>query len=67
MRRAIYRDGALAKYAEFYAEHTRELIKLRSFQTGPGKRAVNIVRDVINIVPVHWVCEEIVCIKPSRK
>ncbi|CAG8505142.1 15835_t:CDS:10 [Acaulospora colombiana] len=59
MRRALYRDGALPKYAEFYGEHTRELIKLRSFQSGPGKRAVNIVRDVINIVPVHWVCEEI--------
>ncbi|PVF94289.1 heme peroxidase [Serendipita vermifera] len=59
MRRALYRDGALPKYAEFYGEHTRELIKLRSFQSGPGKKAVNIVRDVINVVPVHWVCEEI--------
>jgi linoleate 10R-lipoxygenase len=50
----------MEEYADFYLETTRDLIKRRSFVTGSNKRAVNIVRDVINVVPVHWACEEVV-------
>lgn len=60
MTKVIYRDGAMERYAEFYRTTTRSLIERRSFSSGRNKRAVNIVRDVINIVPVHWICEEIV-------
>ncbi|CAG7848099.1 Psi-producing oxygenase A AltName: Full=Fatty acid oxygenase ppoA; Includes: RecName: Full=Linoleate 8R-lipoxygenase; Includes: RecName: Full=9,12-octadecadienoate 8-hydroperoxide 8R-isomerase [Serendipita indica DSM 11827] len=59
MHAALYRDGAMKKYAEFYQREATRLIRLRSFETGPKSRGVNIVRDVINIVPVHWVSEEL--------
>ncbi|KIM21654.1 hypothetical protein M408DRAFT_333328 [Serendipita vermifera MAFF 305830] len=59
MYKAIYRDGAKERYAEFYKATTRKLIERHSFASGPNRRAVNIAHDVLNIVPVHWVCEEI--------
>ncbi|KIM21658.1 hypothetical protein M408DRAFT_29362 [Serendipita vermifera MAFF 305830] len=46
----------------FYKATTRKLIERRSFASGPNRRAVNITHDVLNIVPAHWVCEEITVI-----
>ncbi|KAG8813137.1 hypothetical protein FRC17_001659, partial [Serendipita sp. 399] len=56
---ALNRNGAMDQYSQYYGEHTRRLLKLRSFKSGADRYAVNVVRDVINIVPVHWMCEEI--------
>jgi linoleate 10R-lipoxygenase len=56
----------MEQYAEFYQATTRKLIERRTFVTGSNKRAVNIVRDVLNIVPVHWVCEEVVSTYVTR-
>ncbi|KAG8813511.1 hypothetical protein FRC19_002379, partial [Serendipita sp. 401] len=56
---ALTRTGAMDNYAKYFREHTRRLLKLRSFRSGPNRYAVNIVRDVINVIPIHWICEEI--------
>lgn len=51
-------DPSLATY---FAKKTEELIKSKSFDhVGKGVRYVDIVRDVINLVPVHWISQEIV-------
>ncbi|KIM27391.1 hypothetical protein M408DRAFT_24606 [Serendipita vermifera MAFF 305830] len=59
MYKAIYRDGAKERYAVFYKATTRKRIERRSLASGPNRGAVNITHDVLNIAPVHRVCEEV--------
>ncbi|CAE6468800.1 unnamed protein product [Rhizoctonia solani] len=43
----------------WYAAKTNELIKDKSFSMSKGPtRTVDIVRDVLNLVPVYWVSQE---------
>jgi len=47
-----------AEIAKFFFEKTRELIKSNSFNlSGSKTRSVNIVRDVLKAVPIHWVAD----------
>lgn len=49
------------KFAEFFASKTEGLIKAKSFEhVGSKVQYVDIVRDVVNLVPLHWICQEIV-------
>jgi cytochrome P450 len=59
MYRALYSPGALDHYAGFYGSTTARLIGLKSYESRKGTMNVDIVRDVINLVPVHWICEEV--------
>ena len=45
----------------FYRDLTRKLIKTKSYTVSglPGKR-VDIVRNVINLLAVHWVSDYLV-------
>ncbi|CAE6443003.1 unnamed protein product [Rhizoctonia solani] len=44
---------------KWYAEKTTELIKEKSFSMSKNStRTVDIVRDVLNLVPVYWVSQE---------
>ncbi|KAH7335533.1 heme peroxidase [Rhizoctonia solani] len=44
---------------EWYAAKTTELIKEKSFSMSKNStRTVDIVRDVLNLVPVYWVSQE---------
>ncbi|KAF9042906.1 heme peroxidase [Panaeolus papilionaceus] len=48
------------KFAEFFASKTEGLIKAKSFEhVGSKVQYVDIVRDVVNLVPLHWICQEI--------
>lgn len=43
--------------AAYFSEKTRSLIETKSFaQVKSDSRHVDIVKDVINLVPVHWIC-----------
>jgi len=46
--------------AAYFSQKTEDLIKTKSFKhVGKGINYVDVVRDVINLVPVHWVSEKI--------
>ncbi|KAH9475928.1 Linoleate 10R-lipoxygenase [Psilocybe cubensis] len=46
-------------FAEYFASHTSALIHEKFWSNGRSTAYVDIVRDVINLLPVHWICEEI--------
>jgi len=51
--------------ATYFAEKTRGLINAKSFSLvhGQGKN-VDIVKDVINLLPIHWICHIVSGQKP---
>lgn len=56
-----------AEIAKFFFEKTRELIKSNSFNlSGSKTRSVNIVRDVLKAVPIHWVADIVSACKRWR-
>jgi linoleate 10R-lipoxygenase len=64
---AFSSGGRMEDWVLMYERRARELIKERSWGlTGVrsgglgGSMYLDVVRDVLNVVPVHWVCEEIV-------
>jgi len=57
---ALYPSGALKQYVTFFRNKSEDLILEKSFTlVGHGIKSVDIVRDVINLVPVHWVATQI--------
>jgi linoleate 10R-lipoxygenase len=57
----------IEEWVTMYELKARELIETRSWGlTGVGRdglggsKYVDVVRDVLNVVPVYWICEEIV-------
>ena len=47
--------------ATYFSLKTKELIEIGSFKhVGKGVKYVDIVRDVINLIPVHYVSQELV-------
>ncbi|KAJ6467001.1 heme peroxidase [Mycena sanguinolenta] len=52
----------ISKWATYFAAETQRLIEHRSLKHigKSGKvQYVDIVRDVINVLPVHWICKQI--------
>lgn len=52
----------MANYVEVYKGLAKKLIKENSYklQGSPGTR-IDIVRNVINLISVHWVADYLVC------
>ncbi|KAJ3798492.1 linoleate diol synthase [Lentinula aff. detonsa] len=49
---------ASAELTNFFFEKTQELIKSNSFNlSGSKTRSVNLVRDVLKPVPIHWIAD----------
>ncbi|KAG6833018.1 hypothetical protein H0H87_012276 [Tephrocybe sp. NHM501043] len=46
-------------WAEYFQKEIKELIDDKSTKNYDGSMTVDIVRDVINQLPVHWISEEI--------
>ena len=64
---ALWRDGskdAMQEFVKYYVETTKMLIKRESYKISgiPGTR-VDIVRNVINLVSVHWTADYLVRIR----
>lgn len=61
MHKAMVSQAALDRNAGWYAAKTTELIRIKSFSMAKSStRSVDIVRDVLNLVPVYWVSQELV-------
>ncbi|KAG6810599.1 hypothetical protein H0H92_011183, partial [Tricholoma furcatifolium] len=45
--------------AAVFQKEAQDLIRDKSFKNYDGSKTVDIVRDVINLVPVHWISNEI--------
>ena len=70
--RALWTSGRMEEWAQMYERTACDLIEDRTWvlpNVGRhgGTACVDIVRDVLNVVPVHWVCEEIVSAALRRK
>jgi linoleate 10R-lipoxygenase len=60
-RDPVAREHAMREYSEFYFETTVRLLQEKSASVvGCQTRTVDVVRDVCNLVPVHWVSEHVV-------
>ena len=47
--------------AAYFSKKTEELMQTESFKhVGKGVRYVDIVKDVINLIPVHYISQELV-------
>ncbi|KAJ7049433.1 heme peroxidase [Mycena amicta] len=60
VKRVLLQD--LRKWSEYFAAKTQWLLKrhcLEHIGSSKGLQYVDIVRDVINVLPVHWICEEL--------
>ncbi len=52
---------------KFFFEKTRELMQRESCQVvGGATRTVDLVRDVLKVVPVYWVCDIVSDIDTGR-
>ncbi|QRV88586.1 heme peroxidase [Ceratobasidium sp. AG-Ba] len=60
MHKVMVTSEAIQRQTLWYGAKTTELIKDRSFSMSKSRtRTVDIVRDVLNLVPVHWVSQEL--------
>lgn len=61
IRQAFSGGAAARKHVDFFGRKTLELLKERSYVL-PGTHAtrVNVVKDVINMLPVHFVASHVV-------
>ncbi|KAG6864600.1 hypothetical protein C0991_008364 [Blastosporella zonata] len=46
-------------WAEYFQKEARDLIKEKSTKNDDNSKTVDIVGNVINLLPVHWIAEEI--------
>lgn len=61
MHKVMVSQEAIDRHAKWYGDKTTELIQDKSFTMSKGQtRSVDIVRDVLNLVPVYWVSQEMV-------
>ncbi|KAG2157761.1 heme peroxidase [Suillus bovinus] len=59
---------AISAIGTYFNSKTKELIELHSFSLiGTNTRAVNVVRDVLKYVPLHWAATEIAGIPLKTK
>ncbi|KAG8883882.1 hypothetical protein FRB97_005720 [Tulasnella sp. 331] len=61
IRQAFTAGAAARKHVDFFGRKTLELLKERSFVLpGTGASRINIVKDVINMLPVHFVASHVI-------
>jgi linoleate 10R-lipoxygenase len=59
--RVLGQPGETDRIALYFYEKTRELIKVKSYSlTDKNTKYVDIVRDVLRYVPLHWAATELV-------
>jgi len=58
--RALFGERQLAAWGASFAALTRSLVESKSIRhVGSTKRYVDVVKDVINLVPVYWIANEV--------
>lgn len=60
LAKAVFERPA-SETAHTFADTTRRLIKNKVFEKiGTKDRYVDIIKDVINLLPIHWLSQEVV-------
>ncbi|KAG8877662.1 hypothetical protein FRB98_006589 [Tulasnella sp. 332] len=69
IQKALFPDqNALLGYGTFYGQMTSQLIREKSFSlVGQALRSIDIVQEVLNLVPVHWISHHIAGIPMKTK
>jgi linoleate 10R-lipoxygenase len=60
LAKAVFERPA-SETAHTFADTTRRLVKNKAFEKiGTKDRYVDIIKDVINLLPIHWLSQEVV-------
>ena len=63
IHQAIFHDHEYDRVASAIAEKMRGLILTKGFELEvKGTKTFDVVKDVLNLGPIHWIAEEIVCL-----
>lgn len=57
LQKVFFEEGFESNVAKFFREHTKAQIKKCSLKYRDQRRALNVVRDVCNVVPILWLAE----------
>ena len=58
---SLIHKESTANWVTFFSKATEDLIKAKAFEpVSKGVKYVDIVKDVINILPIHWISHSIV-------
>ncbi|KZT06596.1 heme peroxidase [Laetiporus sulphureus 93-53] len=58
VHKALYEPGALERHAASFGKITRSLIVAKSVvHANLAMRYVNVVKDVVNLIPVYWIAK----------
>ncbi|KAK7186795.1 hypothetical protein DPSP01_001146 [Paraphaeosphaeria sporulosa] len=57
LRKLLFEDGFEQNVAAFFSTTIQKLIQKNSLATVKGRRSLDVIRDVTNIVPVLWLAE----------
>lgn len=60
IRDILFTPTANTSHGEYFYNETLELLADKSYSTGPTTRTVDVVREVINCVSVHWAAAHVV-------
>ena len=65
LAKAVF-DRPATETAHLFEAKTLELFKTKAFEKiGTQDRFVDVVKDVINLLPIHWLSQEVVSISSS--
>ncbi|KAG6837017.1 hypothetical protein H0H93_016224 [Arthromyces matolae] len=59
VQKLVFASSSPSSWTEYFRKETHQLINDKSTQQSDHSRTVDIVRDVINLLPVHWISEQI--------
>ncbi|KAL6303709.1 heme peroxidase [Sparassis latifolia] len=62
VRRVMFNESEVLRWSDSFKQLTQQLIRSKSIEldhVGTSDKYVDIVRDVINLVPVYWVADQI--------
>jgi len=61
IHQAIFHDHEYGRVASAVAEKIKALIFYKGFEMeAKGTKTFDVVKDVLNLGPIHWIAEEIV-------
>ncbi|KIJ37088.1 hypothetical protein M422DRAFT_232076 [Sphaerobolus stellatus SS14] len=61
IERVLFTKEKIAQHASFYYDQTTTLLAEKSFMaSGSTTRTVDVVREVINCLPLHWITNRVV-------
>jgi cytochrome P450 len=59
LHKAFFEDNFEDHVSKFFSENIADLIKKNSLKYADSRRAIDIVRDVTNVVPILWLAQKL--------